>query len=407
MQAAILTVGDEILIGQIVDTNSAWLGHELSNIGIRVNTIVSLADDQEEIIQGIARAVDSHDIVFITGGLGPTKDDITKSSIAKYLGVDMYFDEGTFVRIKKIFEKMGRELSPLYHDQCLMPTGVELLRNSMGTAPGMLFRHKGKLIISMPGVPYEMKSIMTEVVIAMLRETNTLPTIDHYTILTACTGETTIEANIQDIIAELPPAIKVAYLPSLSAGRVRVSGYGTGLNQVKTYGDRISARLGEIVYGYGESSLPEAIYRLAVDKGITIGTAESCTSGLIAHSLTSISGSSAYFMGGIVAYDNEIKKSLLHVNEQTLIDYGAVSEQTVIEMAHGARKTLGVDIAVSISGIAGPTGGSEAKPVGTMWICVASAEKQTTYLLRTGKDREKNIQIATIWAMDMVRRFIQ
>lgn len=407
MKAAILTVGDEILIGQIVDTNSAWLGQELNNIGIRINTIVSLADDQNEIINGLTRAVDNHDIIFITGGLGPTKDDITKSSIAKYLGVDMYMDEGTLERIKKIFEKMGRELSPLYYDQCLMPQGVELLTNSMGTAPGMLFRHQGKLIISMPGVPYEMKAIMKEIVIPKLLEELTLPNIDHFTILTSCTGETTIESNIKDIVDEMPPSVKVAFLPSLAAVRIRVSGYGTGRQMVEAYGNRIADRLGDIVYGYEDFSLPKAIMDIAVAKGISIGTAESCTAGLIAHSLTSVSGSSAYFIGGIVAYDNRVKTDILGVKEETLKAYGAVSEQTVIEMAQGALTAFNVDVAVAISGIAGPTGGSEAKPVGTMWICVASADRHIAYLLKTGKDREKNVQIATIWAMDMLRKFIK
>jgi nicotinamide-nucleotide amidase len=410
MKAAILTIGDEILIGQIVDTNSAWLGQKLNDLGIRVNSIVSLPDDETQIIEGIRKAVDEHDIVFLTGGLGPTKDDITKVAIAKYLGVELFFHEETFERIKRIFEKMGREMSPHHHDQCLMPAGVEILKNSLGTAPGMLFKPNGKMMVSMPGVPFEMKAIMTEVVLPMLQETQELPKIFHRTIMTACTGETTIENQISGIIAELPPYIKVAYLPSLAAVRVRISGYGTEgrdiTDEVMSCTKKITDTLGDIVYGYDDTSLPEVILSLAVAKGKTIGTAESCTGGNIAHELTSISGSSAYFMGSVVAYADGIKTNLLGVDPMTISSYGAVSEQTVIEMVAGACKILGVDIAVSISGIAGPTGGSEAKPVGTMWLCVGSPDRYVTYLLRAGKDREKNVQIATIYALDMLRKFL-
>jgi nicotinamide-nucleotide amidase len=406
MKAAILTVGDEILIGQIVDTNSAWIGTQLNDIGIRVNRTISLADDYTEITEGIRQAINDHDIVFMTGGLGPTKDDITKKAIADYLGVEMYFDQGTFDRIHSIFERMGRTMSPHHHDQCLMPESVHLLRNSMGTAPGMRFEIGDKLLFSMPGVPYEMKTIMTDEIIPYLDRQGYTQDIHHHTILTSCTGETQIENMISDLVDALPDGIKIAYLPGIAAVRVRVSGYGVPQSDVEHHARMITARLGDIVYGEGQSSLPLEILKLATSKRCTVATAESCTGGLIAHKLVSPSGASAYFKGGIVAYSNDIKTQALSVSQSTLDQHGTVSEQTVIEMAKGCLKALESDIAISISGIAGPDGGTEEKPVGTIWICVAREDKQVTKLLKAGKDRLKNMEIASIYAMDMLRRFM-
>lgn len=410
MNASIITVGDEILIGQVIDTNSAWLGQQLSNIGIAVKKTWSVKDSHDQITLAMRQALVETDILFMTGGLGPTKDDITKKAIADFLGVEMYFDQPTFDRIQKIFEKLGRVMSPNHHDQCLMPVGVEILRNSMGTAPGMLFRHNDKMIISMPGVPYEMKAIMNEEVIPML-SINTKIHIIHKTILTACTGETTIETAISDILDDMPANIKIAYLPSIASVRVRLSGSGADKimleNDIQKFTDQIVNKLGEIVFGYDDSSLEREIFLLCTNKNIKISTAESCTGGAIAARLVTIPGSSAYFVGGIVAYDNSIKENLLNVNPNTLIQYGAVSEQTVIEMVNGANKVLKTDVSVSISGIAGPDGGSAEKPVGSIWICVGNDKFKTTYLLKSGKDRVKNIETATIYALDLLRRFIQ
>jgi len=409
MQAAIITVGDEILIGQVIDTNSAWLGQKLSEVGIQVKKTFSVGDQHNEIILGLTQALNEADIVFMTGGLGPTKDDITKKAIADFLGVELFFHQETYDRIKRLFERLGRPMSPSHDAQCLMPEGVQILKNSMGTAPGMMFYHQGKRIISMPGVPYEMKSIMEEVVISLLRAEST-NFIFHKTILTSGVGETTIENKISNIVSSFPSNIKIAYLPALAQVRIRISASGDNeaelSKQVVLYSGFISERITDVVYGYDNSSLEKEINRIAIEKGLKIGTAESCTGGLVASKLVSVPGSSNYFMGSIVAYYNDIKTNILHVKKKTIDTHGAVSEATVMEMVDGAIDLLNVDVAVAVSGIAGPDGGTPEKPVGTIWICAGSRSHKTTYLLRAGKDREKNIEIASIYALNLLRKFI-
>ncbi len=409
MLAAILTVGDEILIGQVVDTNSAWLGQHLSEIGVTVKKSWSVADTHEDITLGLKQALAEADIVFMTGGLGPTKDDMTKKAIADFLGVEMFFHQDTYDRIKRIFDRMGRAMSAAHDDQCLMPVGTQILTNSMGTAPGMLFRNEGKMIISMPGVPYEMKAIMTEEVLPMLvAQVDT--TIVHKTILTTGVGETTIENELSDIISTFPSFLKIAYLPSLAQVRLRLSATGTDKlllnNTVEAFANQIIEKLGEIIYGYGDSSLEKEIALLCHEKKINLGMAESCTGGHIASKIVSIPGSSAFFSGGFVSYSYESKVNLLHVNPATLTTYGAVSEETVKEMVDGTIDALKVDVALSVSGIAGPDGGTPDKPVGTIWICVGNKENKVTYLLKAGKDRSKNIEIASIYALNLLRKFI-
>jgi nicotinamide-nucleotide amidase len=407
MQSTIITVGDEILIGQVIDTNSAWLGQKLSEIGIQVKKIISVSDQHTEIIGSLSQALNESDIVFMTGGLGPTKDDITKKAIADFLGVDLFFHQDTYDRIKGIFERMGRPMSPSHDDQCLMPRGVQILKNDMGTAPGMLFQHMGKRIVSMPGVPYEMKSIMENEVIPLLKA-ETTNVILHKTILTSGAGETTIENKISDIVSAFPEHISIAYLPALAKVRLRISASGQNeevlRQEVSHFTGLISARIDDLVYGYDDTSLEKEIHRLAIEKGLKIATAESCTGGLIASKLVSVPGSSAYFVGGIVAYSNDLKINILKVNKDTLAGHGAVSEATVLEMVDGAIDVLGVDMAVAVSGIAGPDGGSPEKPVGTIWICAGSRQHKVTYLLKAGKDREKNMEIASVYALNMLRK---
>lgn len=409
MEAIIITVGDEILIGQVVDTNSAWLGQKLSETGIQIKKILSLSDNHDQIVQSIKQAIAEADIVFMTGGLGPTKDDITKKAIADVLGVDMFFHQVTFDRIKSIFEKMGRPMSPSHNDQCLMPVGTEILKNSMGTAPGMLFHFEGKKIISMPGVPYEMKAIMEEVVLPLLRKESNMAIV-HKTILTCGVGETTIENAIGDIVDRFPANLKIAYLPALAQVRLRLSASGPEMyvleSMVEDFKAKIVERIRDDVYGFDDSSLEKEILHLCKEKGITAATAESCTGGLIGSKLVSVPGSSVYFQGGITAYSNDVKQRMLGVKKTTLDSFGAVSEQTVSEMVDGAINVLKSDVAVAISGIAGPDGGSPDKPVGTIWICAGNKDKKNTFLLRAGKDRNKNIEIASVYALNMLRKFI-
>lgn len=409
MKACLIIIGDEILIGQIIDTNSGWIAQQLSTLGIPVVKILSVKDEHSHIIEAIEQALSVADVVFMTGGLGPTKDDVTKIALAEFMGVGMYFDQAVYDRIEHMFKKLGRTLSDRHRNQCLMPEGVELIRNSMGTAPGMLFRKGSKMIISMPGVPYEMKAIMTEYVLDMLK-IKTDQKLFHYTIHTACTGETIIENLISSIVETLPDNIKIAYLPSISAVKLRLTGEGKQSDrleeEVLAYAENIVETLGDIVYGYNETSIENELMQLCVQKNIRVATAESCTGGAVAARIVSLSGSSSYFNGSIVAYSNEIKDKVLGVKKETLKKYGAVSEYTVIEMVDGVLNLLDADVAVAVSGVAGPEGGTIDHPVGYIWLCVGTKTKKETFLLKSGKYRDKNIEASVMYALDLMRRFV-
>lgn len=409
MEAIIVTVGDEILIGQVIDTNAAWLGQFLSDLGIKVKKSFSISDDHQEIMKGLRQAFDEADLIFMTGGLGPTKDDITKKAIASFLEVPLFFHEATFEKIKKIFAKLDRPLSPNHHDQCLMPLGVDILTNSMGTAPGMWFDHQNKSLISMPGVPYEMKAIMVEEVGPRLSKMID-QTIIHKTILTCGMGETIIENKISHLVDSFPEGVKLAYLPSLGQVRLRLSGMSRDAKYIQEvvglYTEKIVSCLSDIVYGYDDSSLENELFLLCQNKGLIVGTAESCTGGMIASKIVSIAGSSVFFRGGIVSYSNELKINVLQVDASTLQNYGAVSEETVIEMVAGGLSLLKTDLCIAVSGIAGPDGGSVDKPVGTIWIAVGNLSTTKTFLLKAGKDRNKNIELTTTFALNLTRTFI-
>lgn len=408
MTASILIVGDEILIGQVTDTNSGWMAQQLTAIGISVVRILTVTDQQQDIVNALNLAIHDTDLILMTGGLGPTKDDVTKMAIAEFMGVGMYFDQGVYDRIESMFKKLNRVLSPHHRNQCLMPEGVELIHNSMGTAPGMLFRKDRKRLISMPGVPFEMKAIMNEYVVPALKKLSDQQ-LFHFTIHTACTGETIIENKITHIVDTFPEYIKIAYLPSVSAVKLRLTGIGNTENlegEVMSFANQIIETLGDIVYGFNETTLQAELQKLCIDKHLTTATAESCTGGAIAAKIVSISGSSAYFKGGIVAYSNAIKQNILHVDQATLETYGAVSEETVQAMVDGVIDLLAVDVAVAISGIAGPDGGTSEKPVGTIWICAGNKNDKVTFLLRNGKFRDKNIEAGTMYALDILRKFV-
>lgn len=409
MKACIIIVGDEILIGQVTDTNSGWIAQQLFSIGISVVSIMTVSDKLDDIQDALRKATSCADIILMTGGLGPTKDDITKIALADFLGVGMYFDMAVYDRIKTMFAKLNRTLSPHHHNQCNMPEGVELIHNSMGTAPGMLFRKDDNIIISMPGVPFEMKAIMNEYVVSMLQGM-TKQHLFHYTINTACTGETIIENLISAIVDSMPSHISVAYLPAIGEVKLRLTGQGMDYDLLKSeimaFAGKITDRLGNIVYGFNDTNLETALMHLCINKKIKVTTAESCTGGSVAARIVSISGSSDYFKGSIVAYSNEIKHRILHVGNDTLEQYGAVSERTVTEMVDGALDGLQADVAVAISGIAGPGGGTPEKPVGTIWICAGNKSQKDTFLLKSGKNRQLNIQAATQYALNMLRLFI-
>ncbi len=410
MQAQVITIGDEILIGQIIDSNSAWIGEQLNLQGIKIKNILSISDDRDAIIHALETACKEVDLILITGGLGPTKDDITKFAIADFLQDTMVYDQPTFDRITLLFEKFGRKTTDAHKAQCFMPSKAKLLINKMGTAPGMLFEYDDTIIVSMPGVPYEMKYLMTKEVLPLLCAKGSQIHIKHKTIRTAGEGESRIAKQIEDIVEDFPDFLKIAYLPSLGTVRLRISGEHKNVelleSTIEQFREKLVHRLGDLVFGYDKDLLQDAILKLAILKSQKVATAESCTGGMIASRLTSVSGSSSYFKGSVIAYSNEVKHNLLKVKSETIENHGAVSENTVIEMVAGALKLLKVDVAVAVSGIAGPTGGTKDKPVGTIWIAVGNEKETKSYRLNLSKDRQKNIEYTTHAAMNMLRKFL-
>jgi nicotinamide-nucleotide amidase len=412
MNAILLTVGDEILIGQVVDTNSAWMGNQLNSIGVQVTEILSVSDDLDAIKDALGYALDKSDVVLMTGGLGPTKDDITKVAIADFFDVGTEFSQETYEKIVKIFQRFGRTMSEVHKTQCYMPQNAILIENKMGTAPGMQFEYGKKLLFSMPGVPHEMKSIMSDSVLAIISAR--MPSdlhIYHKTIMTSGEGESFIADRIEPLLDKMPSYIKLAYLPALGHVRLRLTGkYVDKIalhNEVDHFTNIIVRELGSIVYGYDNLLIESHIKDLFIHKGLTLSTAESCTGGYIAHLITSIPGSSAYFQGSILSYSNEIKKSLLGVSNNTLNNYGAVSEECVREMLAGVIKQTHTSVGIAISGIAGPDGGSEDKPVGTVWIAVGNNEVVTTTQIKVNRgDRLKNIEYASHVALNKLRLFV-
>lgn len=408
---SIVTIGHEILIGQIVDTNSAWLGEKLTETGMSPYSIISIADDEQQIIETLQSLSQTHDMVLMTGGLGPTKDDITVRSIAKFLDVPLVFFEEVYERIVHIFQKLNRPLSDSHKAQCFLPEGVEILHNSMGTAPGMLFRKDGFTLISMPGVPYEMKAIYLESVLEKVILPLIQKNIIQKTLLIAGKGETEIEDLLEPVISTLPSGYSVAYLPGLGQVRVRltaVSDYKNGelSAEFEHYISLFENILGNSIFGTGDTNLEKVLGQLCVSHQLKIGTVKSCTGGNVAARLASVPGASEYFTGGLVAYTNDIKKNIVGVSDHTLEIYGAVSEETVKEMVNGGLRILGSDIVISISGIAGPTGGSEEKPVGTIWLAVGNKNHTETKKLNLGKKREQNILLSAQAALNMLRLFI-
>lgn len=410
MNVNIVTIGDEILIGQIIDTNSAWMGQQLNLVGAKVSAIHSVSDTKEGIINALETALKQADVVLMTGGLGPTKDDITKKTIADYFGADMVFHEPTWERIQGLFKRWGRSTTPAHKEQCFMPSNAKILFNKMGTAPGMWFEVAGKIVVSMPGVPYEMKYLMEFEVIPKLVEHFPGKPIAHRTILTVGEGESRIAAKLEKIEEELPDFVKLAYLPNLGNVRLRLSAIAENGEDIETVLDQkakeIEGVIPELIYGYGTETLEEAIGKLLKQKGLTLSTAESCTGGFLAHKITKIPGCSVYYKGSIVAYAYEAKRNLLAVKQETLEKYGAVSEETVKEMVVGVLETLNTDIGISISGIAGPGGGTPDKPVGTVWLAIANKDHVNTLKLQIGKDRLRNIEYTAVQGLNMIRQFV-
>ena len=410
MLAEIITIGDEILIGQIVDTNSAWMATELNQIGVRVKQISSVSDDREHILKALAEAANRVDIVFITGGLGPTKDDITKKTLAEYFNVELVEDPDTLEHVKGIFARFNRPLLEVNRLQAYVPANCKVIFNQNGTAPGMWFYENKVTYISMPGVPFEMMYMMTEQVLPQIKEQFKLPVIIHKTILTVGEGESFLAERIADIENDLPAHIKLAYLPKLGMVRLRLSAFGeheTDLQeQVDQFAKRIIERIGAVFVIDEDIALEKAILDKMEAQGFTLSVAESCTGGYLSHLFTQHPGSSTVFLGGGVTYAYELKESVLGVKHQTLLDFGAVSEQTVTEMVEGALKNFKSDFAIAITGIAGPDGGTETKPVGTVWIAVANKQKMLIKKYTFGNKRRQNIERSAVTALSMLNTLL-
>ncbi len=403
MLAEIITIGDEILIGQIIDTNSAWMAQQLNTVGIRIKQISSVSDNREHILSALKEASNRADLILITGGLGPTKDDITKTTLAEYFQVGMKRDQETLDNVARIFARYNRPLLEVNIRQADVPENCEVLQNKNGTAPGMWFQENGKVYVSMPGVPFEMMYLMEDLVIPKLKVAFDLPKILHQTILTAGEGESFLAERIADIEDQLPPEIKLAYLPKLGVVRLRLSAYGEDeeklKQELKIQTKKITERLGPTVVATEDIPLEKAILLLMAKNKQTLSLAESCTGGYLAHLFTSLPGASGVFVGGAVSYSYEMKERMLGVNPDTLWETGAVSEETVREMAEGALRNFSSDYAIAVTGIAGPDGGTPEKPVGTVWIAVGTKDKTSAKKYVFGNKRIQNIERTATNAM--------
>ena len=410
MLAEIITIGDEILIGQIVDTNSAWMAQELNKIGIRIKQISSVSDDREHISKALKEAAGRAEIILITGGLGPTKDDITKKTIADYFKVRLVENKDALENVLKIFSRYNRPMLEVNRLQAQVPENCDVILNKNGTAPGMWFNEDGKIYVSMPGVPHEMMYMMDEEVIPKLKSSLKLPAIVHKTILTVGEGESYLADRIADIEDSLPGFIKLAYLPKLGTVRLRLSAYGEDevvlKEEVNRYAKKITERIGSAVAAEEDIPVEKAILNFMEQKGYSLSVAESCTGGYISQLFTQHPGASRVFLGGAVTYSDQLKQSVLGVKEQTLNQFGAVSQETATEMAEGALSKFKSDYAVAVTGIAGPDGGTADKPVGTIFIAVARVDKTVVKKLTFGNKRKQNIERSAISALNMLNTLL-
>ncbi|MET0634415.1 MAG: CinA family nicotinamide mononucleotide deamidase-related protein [Chitinophagaceae bacterium] len=423
--ASIITIGDELLIGQTIDTNSAFIAQELNRIGIWVRRRVAVGDLKDDIRQALDEERKYSQVIIITGGLGPTADDITKPLLCEYFGGKLVLDQGVLDHVKYLFEKVYMRTGPILQrnlDQALVPDVCTVLPNALGSAPGMWFdiprQQDGRMVndpnrkvfVSLPGVPFEMKGLMTDQVIPRLLKTFTLPAIVHRTAFTAGQGESMIAESIRDYENSLPENIKLAYLPSYGMVKLRLTARGADKleleKQITPYFDRLLTEVNDYLVSSEDEGLEVTVGKILLAAGKTVGTAESCTGGNIAHLLTSVPGSSAYFMGSIVSYSNSLKQDLLGVEKKVLDEFGAVSRETVEQMAKGALEKLKTDYVVVTSGIMGPDGGTPDKPVGTVWIAVGGPAGIKTLKLNIRQDRQRNISIASLNALNFLRKII-
>src|SRR5258706_2418667 len=405
--AELLTIGDEILSGQIADTNSQWMSAELEAVGITVIRKTSVGDQEGEILNAFAEAEKRAEIILITGGLGPTSDDRTKPCLARYFDCELKIHDEALAGVTEFFVSRGRKITGINRQQAALPVCCTKITNPIGTAPGMWFEKNGKVFVSLPGVPFEMKRIMTQTVIPKLLKTFRVPTIVHRIVRTAGIGESFLAATISSWEKSLPSHIKLAYLPGVGGVKLGLTAIGENPDALKKeVNDLIQAikpLAGEYVYSLEDENLEEVIGKLLRARHLTISVAESCTGGYVSHLITSVPGSSEYFLGSIIPYAYEIKMRQLGVKPETLEMYGAVSEPTIIEMANLVRAKFNTDIGVATSGIAGPGGATLEKPVGTVWIAYSDKHHTVTRKLQLSKDRIINIQLASTLALNLIR----
>ncbi|MDP4280765.1 MAG: competence/damage-inducible protein A [Bacteroidota bacterium] len=414
MDAEIINIGDELLIGQVINTNASWMSEQLNLAGFGVSRVTVIPDSEKAIIESLKEAENRTEIILITGGLGPTKDDLTKKVLCEYFNTRLIFHEPTLRDIQSLFDTRGYNVTLLNRTQAEIPEMCTPIPNTFGTAPGMWFE-KGKggktiVFISMPGVPHEMKAMFTAWVIPHLKEKFISQVIFHKTILTQGVGESFLSDMLEDWETHLPECISLAYLPQPGIVRLRMTARGENREELRKIVDNEEQKLNKIIpqyiFGYDNDSLEDIVGKLLAERGLTVSTAESCTGGYIAHLITRIPGSSRYFKGSVVAYANETKMNILGVKEGDLGRYGAVSEQVVIEMAEGARKKMKTDYVIATSGIAGPDGGTKEKPVGTAWIAIATPGKTLSGHFMMGEERERNIRKTALQALNMLRKAI-
>ena len=411
IQASIITIGDELLIGQVIDTNSAWMAQQLNKAGIRVARRVAVGDVWDEIWNALDEESKHCDIILITGGLGPTADDITKPLLCKYFNGKLVVDEKALANVKYLFENvLRRPLTERNMKQAEVPDTCTVIQNKRGTAPGMWFNKNNKVFVSMPGVPHEMKGMMTDDVIPALQKQFSFPHIVHRTLLTFGIGESMLADLIKDFEEALPAHIKLAYLPNYGMVRLRLTTSGFNKDEIEKEVDGLFTTLQTLVKEYivtnEDEPMQDVIAKLLLQRKKTVSTAESCTGGYIASIITAKAGASDYYKGSVVSYANSIKQNVLQVDETTLKTAGAVSEETVIQMAKGALQLLQTDYTIAVSGIMGPGGGSEEKPVGTVWVAVGNNKNIQTHKFSFRFDRERNITLTAMNALNMLRKFI-
>jgi nicotinamide-nucleotide amidase len=411
MNLDIISIGDELLIGQTLNTNAYWMSKALNGIGFTIRQQTTIADTEEVIINTLKNALSHSDVVLITGGLGPTNDDLTMPALNKLFGGDLVRDEKVYQHIEKLVTNRGFSMNENNQKQAIVPENCKVIHNANGTAPGLWFDAEGKVVVAMPGVPYEMKAMVIEEVIPRLKAQFDLPEIINQMVYTQGIPESILAEQIADWENELPTSIKLAYLPS--PGRVKLRLSSTGKNRLLLQQaidhqiEKLKKIIPNAIYSAENEDLASTLGGLLLKSGATIATAESCTGGYIAHLITRVAGSSAYYKGSILSYANEIKVNELGVKQEDLNVYGAVSEQVVAQMALGVQQKMKTDYAIATSGIAGPTGGSDEKPVGTVWIALATPEGVISEKYIFGKQREVNIERAAITALGMLFRVVK